>query len=79
MGAALLAAACNPRHRKKNNNRWYTSSPWLPGTSMPPLVQQSTTPGIDSVVNVYAPEGPELEAHMSLINQYNSRPDNPTH
>jgi len=35
--------------------------------------------GIDTVVNVYAPEGPELQAHLDLIKQYNERIESPTH
>ncbi len=33
---------------------------------------------IDSTVHVYAPKGNELDAHLALINGYNSRADNPT-
>ncbi|MGN7719597.1 putative oxidoreductase C-terminal domain-containing protein [Chitinophaga sp. 22620] len=79
MGAALLAAACNPPAPKEEQQQMVHLITLAPGHFHAALVQKSTTPGIDSVVNVYAPEGPELEAHMSLINQYNSRPDNPTH
>src|SRR3546814_913810 len=35
-------------------------------------------PEVDSVVHVYAPDGPELKAHMDLIERYNSRPEEPT-
>ncbi len=50
-----------------------------PGHFHAALVQKEMYPGIDSIVNVYAPGGPELDAYLSLIDQYNTRPENPTH
>ncbi len=50
-----------------------------PGHFHAALVQKEMYPGIDSVVNVYAPEGAELQAHLTLIKQYNERKENPTH
>jgi len=43
------------------------------------LVQKSMYPGIDSIVYVYAPQGLGLNEQLNYINQYNSRPENPTH
>lgn len=50
-----------------------------PGHFHAALVQKSMYPEVDSVVHVYAPEGPEVKAHLGLIDQYNNREDNPTH
>lgn len=50
-----------------------------PGHFHAALVQKEMYPGIDSVVNIYAPAGPELQAHLDLIKQYNERKENPTH
>ncbi len=50
-----------------------------PGHFHAALVQKEMYPGIDSEVYVYAPGGPELQAHLSLIKQYNERKDSPTH
>ena len=50
-----------------------------PGHFHAALVQKTMSEGIDSVVNVYAPEGPELQAHLDLIKQYNERTEAPTH
>jgi len=36
-------------------------------------------PVIDPEVQVYAPGGPELQAHLALVRQYNERADQPTH
>ncbi len=50
-----------------------------PGHFHAALVQKSMYAGIDSVVRVYAPDGPELQSHLSLIKQYNTRSEAPTH
>lgn len=50
-----------------------------PGHFHAALVQKTANPDIDSVVHVYAPGGPELDAHLGLIKQYNDRAENPTH
>src|SRR6201999_2672803 len=50
-----------------------------PGHFHAALVQKSTSPGIDTNVYVYAPGGPELKAHLALINQYNTRTADATH
>ena len=43
------------------------------------LVQKIMYPGIDSVVQVYAPKGLGLTEQLNYIKQYNSRADDPTH
>ena len=43
------------------------------------LVQKQMLPGIAPRVAIYAPLGPDLLAHLKLIEQFNTRPDNPTH
>ncbi|GAA4304723.1 putative oxidoreductase C-terminal domain-containing protein [Compostibacter hankyongensis] len=50
-----------------------------PGHFHAALVQKSMYPQIDSVVQVYAPEGPELQAQLDYIKQYNTRAEDPTH
>lgn len=42
------------------------------------LVQKSMYGQMDPVVHVYAPEGPEIESHIAMIESYNTRPDDPT-
>ncbi|MDQ6813800.1 MAG: Gfo/Idh/MocA family oxidoreductase [Bacteroidota bacterium] len=49
-----------------------------PGHFHAALVQKEMYPGIDPEVNVYAPAGNELDAHLALIKQYNERAENPT-
>src|SRR5690349_2933955 len=49
-----------------------------PGHFHAALVQKEMYPGIAPEVYVYAPGGAELNAHLALVNQYNTRTDNPT-
>jgi len=42
------------------------------------LVQKEMLPGISRRVAIYAPLGPDLLAHLKLIEQFNSRVNNPT-
>lgn len=49
-----------------------------PGHFHAALVQKSGYADIDPLVHVYAPSGPELRAHLTLIEKYNTRADNPT-
>lgn len=48
-----------------------------PGHFHAALIQKSMYKQVDPVVQVYAPEGEELKAHLQKINDYNSRSDQP--
>lgn len=50
-----------------------------PGHFHAALVQKSMIAGVDPVVHVYAPAGPDLDRHLAMIEGFNSRPDTPTH
>lgn len=49
-----------------------------PGHFHAALVQKTMYPQVDSVIHVFAPEGPEVQDFLSKIEQYNTRTDNPT-
>lgn len=49
-----------------------------PGHFHAALVQKTMYPQVDSTIHVYAPEGPEVKDFLSKINQYNTRPEDPT-
>src|SRR4030095_16429298 len=49
-----------------------------PGHFHAALVQKSMYPGVDSLVYVYAPAGPDLQLHIDRINGYNNRTEDPT-
>jgi predicted dehydrogenase len=42
------------------------------------LLQKHMYPEINPIVNVYAPKGPDLDAHLKLIKNFNKRSNNPT-
>lgn len=50
-----------------------------PGHFHAALVQKSMYPGVDATVQVYAPGGPDLQMHLSKINNYNTAKISPTH
>jgi predicted dehydrogenase len=49
-----------------------------PGHFHAALVQKAMYEGVDPVVHVYAPEGPDLKLHLDKIEAFNKRAENPT-
>lgn len=49
-----------------------------PGHFHAALVQKFMYPQVDPVVHVYAPQGPDLDAHLKRIEGFNTRADKPT-
>jgi predicted dehydrogenase len=49
-----------------------------PGHFHAGLVQKEMYPDVSPTVDVYAPEGPDLEAHLKRIAAFNGRKDSPT-
>lgn len=49
-----------------------------PGHFHAALVQKTMYHDVDSIVYVYAPDGPDLQLHLARINSYNTRSENPT-
>lgn len=50
-----------------------------PGHFHAALVQNKTYDNVESVVNVYAPAGQDLQDHLKRIESYNTRAKSPTH
>ncbi len=50
-----------------------------PGHFHAGLVQKFMYPHVNPVVHVYAPAGPDLQEHLKLIEDFNTRADHPTH
>ena len=76
----LIEAGCNQPASKLTTDTDMVHLVTLdPGHFHAALVQKSMYPGVDSVVQVYAPEGKDLQYHMDRINGYNTRSENPTH
>ncbi|MEY3895014.1 MAG: hypothetical protein RLZZ214_533 [Verrucomicrobiota bacterium] len=49
-----------------------------PGHFHAALVQKTMVAGVDPVVHVYAPPGPDLDRHLAMIEGFNTRADSPT-
>lgn len=56
--------------------QWITLDP---GHFHAALVQKSMPAGVDPVVHVYAPAGPDLDRHLAMIEGFNTRAEQPTH
>ena len=50
-----------------------------PGHFHSSLVQKFMYPEVDPVVHIYAPAGDDLNEHVTRVESYNARSDNPTH
>lgn len=73
---AASAFFCNAMNGQTNKKvRLMTLNP---GHFHSALVQKSMYAMIDPEVFVYSPKGRELDAHLALVNSYNTRSDNPT-
>jgi predicted dehydrogenase len=85
IAAALVLAGCQSGGNTKPMKEDSKDSTMVklitldPGHFHAALVQKTMYPGIDSIVHVYAPDGPEVESHLALINSYNTRKEDPTH
>lgn len=49
-----------------------------PGHFHAALFQREMLPGVGETVYIYAPPGPDLEAHLNRVKQFNLRRENPT-
>ncbi|HMH21656.1 MAG TPA: hypothetical protein VK563_07765, partial [Puia sp.] len=50
-----------------------------PGHFHAALVQKSMYADVDTVVHVYAPDGPDVKFHLDRVAGYNTRAQSPTH
>jgi len=79
MVAFFLVASCNSSPSKKeDDNKMVHLITLDPGHFHAALVQKSMYDDVDSVVQVYAPAGNDLQLHLDRINAYNNRKENPT-
>src|SRR6478736_9666363 len=76
--AAILCSCNNPKSSELETKgiRLITVDP---GHFHAALVQKSMYAGVDSVVQVYAPTGNDLQWHLDRIEGYNTRSESPTH
>jgi predicted dehydrogenase len=78
--AMVTVVACNesPKETKEDTSmiKLITLDP---GHFHAALVQKTMYNNVDSLVYIYAPEGNDLQLHLSRITAFNTRKDNPTH
>lgn len=74
-----LFMACNPGDKNEKSNFAVQLVTLDPGHFHAALVQKTMYDNVDSIVNIYAPEGNDLTLHLERINAFNNRKDNPTH
>ena len=77
--ATLTIIACNQSPKETKDNQMVKLITLDPGHFHAALVQKTMYSGVDSLVYVYAPEGNDLQLHLSRITAFNTRKDNPTH
>ncbi len=74
----MLCPGCSSVNRNNKTDTLVHLIVLAPGHFHAALLQKSMYKQIDSTACVYAPDGPEVKSYLALINQYNTRPDNPT-
>ena len=82
LGLCLLTASCSETKDMKTKNDPGKKVRLVildPGHYHAALVQKTMYEQIDPVVEVYAPNGPDVENYLSQIQRFNERTDNPTH
>ncbi|GAB3921488.1 putative oxidoreductase C-terminal domain-containing protein [Larkinella terrae] len=79
IGSLFLAALITACQSEKSKDDMIHLITLDPGHFHAALVQKTMYEGVDSTVQVYAPDGPEVQLHLDKINGYNSRAENPTH
>ena len=71
---AVLIMGCEPKEEDANVKLMTLD----PGHFHAALIQKTSYQEIDSTVDVYAPDGPEVKDFLSKIQGYNNRAENPT-
>ncbi len=88
IGMAVFVSSCGsqkPKETQENQAQFTGAAGEVklmtldPGHFHAALVQKSMYAQIDSTVYVYAPEGQDVADHLSKIEAYNQRTENPTH
>jgi len=74
----VMLYACSPTKNEETSEKPIKLVVVDPGHFHAALVQKSTYEDVDSVVHVYASDGPDVNAYLSGIERYNSREENPT-
>jgi len=76
--ALLFINSCSPVMKIEDTSVSVKLVTLDPGHFHAALVQKSMYAAVDSVVHVYAPDGPDLRLHLGRIEAFNLRKENPT-
>jgi len=78
----IMITSCTNNTVNKNQYTGATGEVKLmtidPGHFHAALVQKEMYDQVNPIVNIYAPEGPDVQDHMNRINGFNTRDENPT-
>src|SRR5687767_5431198 len=74
----VCSMSCQTPASKESQEKPFRLVTLDPGHFHAALVQKSMYPDVAAHVHVYAPDGPDAQAHLARIDQYNKRADNPT-
>lgn len=77
--AMAMFTACSPTKNEESTSEKPIKLVVVePGHFHAALVQKSTYEEVDSVVHVYASDGPDVNSYLASIERYNKREDDPT-
>ncbi len=76
--AMLILAGCVSTSINENKQNKVSLITLDPGHFHAALVQKTMYPQVSPIVNVYSPEGQDLNEHLNKINGYNTRTNEPT-
>ena len=74
----FLSACQSVKQENVEENKMIRLITLDPGHFHAALVQKSMYENVDSLVHVYAPDGPDLQMHLKRVEGFNARPGDPT-
>lgn len=77
MGIALMTVGCTSNEEPAEPEKFRLMT-LNPGHFHAALIQKNNIPDLDENVFVFAPNGPDIDLHMSRIEGFNNRADDPT-
>ncbi|MCH8524006.1 MAG: hypothetical protein LAT52_05580 [Balneolales bacterium] len=77
MGIALMTVGCTSTEEPAEPEKFRLMT-LNPGHFHAALIQKNNIPDLDENVFVFAPNGPDIDLHMSRIEGFNNRADDPT-
>ncbi|TVQ08689.1 MAG: oxidoreductase [Balneolaceae bacterium] len=78
LAIALIAIGCANKNNESLQKEQVGLMTLNPGHFHAALVQKNPIEVLGETVHIYAPEGPDLDLHMSRIEGFNNRSENPT-